>query len=65
MFDLMRKNKLPGRGYKLLAPRQAQLVPWHEVAVDLIGPWEMEMHGYTLSFMRHFQANVTDDEKLH
>jgi len=48
--EVCQKNKLPGRGYGLLAPRQAQLVPWHEVAVDLIGPWEIEMHGYTLSF---------------
>jgi len=41
---------LPGRGCGLLAPRQAQLVPWHEVAIDLIGPWEIQMHGYILSF---------------
>ena len=38
----MRKNKLPGRGYELLALRQAQLVPWYEIAIDLIGPYEME-----------------------
>jgi len=38
----MRKNKLSGKGYELLALIQAQLVPWHEVAVDLIGPYKME-----------------------
>jgi len=27
-----------------------RLVPWHEVAVNLIGPWETEMHEYTFSF---------------
>jgi len=42
MFDSMRKNKLPGRGYELLALKQAQLVPRHEVAIDLIGPYKME-----------------------
>jgi len=45
------KSKQPGRGYGHLAVRhQAQLSPWHEVAIDLIGPWEMEMSGYTLVF---------------
>jgi len=34
MFDPMRKNKLTGRGYELLASRQAQLVPWHELAIE-------------------------------
>jgi len=42
MFNSMRKNKLPGRGYELLALKQAQLVPRHEVAIDLIGPYKME-----------------------
>jgi len=36
----MRKNKLSGKGYELLALIQAQLVPWHEVAIDLIGPYK-------------------------
>jgi len=31
--EVCQQNKLPGRGYGLLAPKQAQLVPWHEVAV--------------------------------
>ena len=48
--EVCQKNKLPGKGYGQLPSRQAQLTPWQEVAVDLIGPWEMEMHGYTLSF---------------
>jgi len=48
--EICQKSKLPGKSYGHLAPRQAQLVPWQEIAVDLIGPWEMEMNDYTLSF---------------
>ena len=32
-------NKTTGPGYGKLPPRQAPLMPWDEVHVDLIGPW--------------------------
>jgi transposase InsO family protein len=30
-----------------LPPRDAQVSPWREVAVDLVGPWDIEIHGTT------------------
>ena len=41
--DLCQKYKLPGKGYGELPPHDAQLTPWHEVAVDLIGPWTIKV----------------------
>jgi hypothetical protein len=50
--------KLPGRGQVLhLAPRQADITPWQEVAVNLIGPWTIKLHGQSLAF----QALTTID----
>jgi transposase InsO family protein len=37
------KYKAPGRGYGHLAPREARVAPWYEVAIDTIGPWEIPM----------------------
>lgn len=36
-------NKQLGPGYGHLPPRHAALVPWDEVAVDLIGPWKIKI----------------------
>lgn len=44
------KNKLLGRGYGHLPPRHAQLVPWNEVAVDLIGPWKIMVNNVEVEF---------------
>jgi hypothetical protein len=38
-------SKLPGMGYGELPPREAGLVPWNEVPVDLIGPWTVNVQG--------------------
>jgi len=48
--EVCQKTKPPWKGYGHLAPREAHVAPWREVAIDLIGPWEMQMHDYTLSF---------------
>ena len=40
------KNVLRGHGQT--APREAGLLPWTEIAVDLIGPWELQMGKETL-----------------
>ena len=41
--------KLPGKGYGELLPREAQLVPWQEIAVDLtIGPWSINVNEVNL-----------------
>jgi hypothetical protein len=38
------RAKLPGAGYGKLLPREATLVPWYKVTVDLIGPWTLLVH---------------------
>jgi hypothetical protein len=38
-------SKLPGMGYGHLPPREAGLVPWNKVAVDIIGPWTINIQG--------------------
>jgi hypothetical protein len=43
--DNCMQYKQPGRSYGKLPARTARLVPWDEVAVDLVGPWEIEIHG--------------------
>ena len=50
--DLCQKHKLPGKGYGLLPERELKEQPFDEVAVDLIGPWEVKI-GNTLC---NFQA---------
>ena len=47
---ICQKYKLAGPGYGQLPPREAPLAPWDEVAVDLIGPWKIEIHGQELVF---------------
>ena len=37
------KHKLPGKGYGLLPERELKEQPFDEVAVDLIGPWEVKV----------------------
>ena len=41
--DTCQRMKNVGKGHGHLAPREAPLVPWREVAVDLIGPWTIEI----------------------
>ena len=49
--DSCQRNKSPGPGYAELPPRNATEVPFEQVAVDLIGPWTIDVHGYgRLSF---------------
>ena len=37
--DLCQRHKQVGRGHGELASREVALLPWRNVAVDLIGPW--------------------------
>jgi hypothetical protein len=48
--DACLRSKLPGMGYGELPPREAGLVPWNEVAVDLIGPWTVNVQGADITF---------------
>jgi transposase InsO family protein len=49
--DACQRYKNPGRGYGHLAPRQAPLLPFSEIAVDLIGPWKVTVQGKELKFL--------------
>ena len=42
------RHKLPGRGYGLFPEREIRIVPWEEVAIDLIGPWKLKVNGRTI-----------------
>jgi transposase InsO family protein len=48
--DACLRSKLPGMGYGELPPREAGLLPWNEVAVDLIGPWTLNIQGAEVKF---------------
>jgi transposase InsO family protein len=48
--DACQLNKQLGAGYGELPPREAPLVPWDEVCVDLIGPWKIEIQGREIEF---------------
>ena len=44
------RYKLAGRGYGLLPERQVRVAPWEEVAIDLIGPWNVNVNGKPCEF---------------
>ena len=48
--DACQRYKLPGKGYGELPPREAQLAPWQEIAVNLIGPWKICVNDHQVSF---------------
>ena len=41
--DACQRHKLYGHGFGLLHGRDVNTYPWHEVAVDLIDPWSIEI----------------------
>ena len=48
--DACQRYKLNRHSYSHLPPREALVAPWHEVAVDLIGPFKVPLpNGRTLS----------------
>jgi len=48
--DYCQKNKLKGRGYGLLPEREVRSIPFVECAVDLIGPWTIQVRGNPCEF---------------
>jgi len=48
--DDCQRHKAAQRGYGHTAAREALMPPWREVAVDLIGPWELSIGGHVMSF---------------
>ena len=47
--NICQRSKLPGRGYGHLPPREANNMPWQEIAVDLIGPWTLKIRGVEIT----------------
>ncbi len=41
---------MEGRGYRLLLEREVQSIPFEECAVDLIGPWIIQVCGNPYEF---------------
>eukprot|EP00978_Attheya_sp_CCMP212_P001024 scaffold2113_cov63-Attheya_sp.AAC.6 len=42
-YDTCQQYKANTRDYGHLPPREADMEPWQEVAVDLIGPWKVKL----------------------
>ena len=41
--EICQKHKLSGRQFGLLPERDVRTHPWQEIAVDLIGPWAINI----------------------
>ena len=44
------RNKLDGKGYGLLPEREIRSMPFNECAVDLVGPWVVQVQGKPYEF---------------
>jgi hypothetical protein len=44
------KYKLAGHGYGLLTKQEVRIVPWKEVAINLIGPWKVKVNDQQVEF---------------
>ena len=44
------RNKLDGKGYGLLPEREIRTMPFNECAVDLVGPWVVQVNGKPYEF---------------
>ena len=48
--DHCQRDKLDGKGYGLLPEREVRSIPFEECAVDLIGPWIVQVRGRPYEF---------------
>ena len=48
--DECQRFKNVQRGHGHTAPREARLLPWSDIAVDLIGPWKLTIGNRTVEF---------------
>jgi hypothetical protein len=48
--EFCQRNKLDGKGYGFLREREVRSIPFEECAVDLIGPWTVQVHGRPYKF---------------
>ena len=46
-----RKCKMINREYELLPKRKVWIAPWEEVAVDMIGPYDIKVNGRIIEFL--------------
>ena len=60
--ELCQKNKLSNINYGLIPPRNVSMQPWQTVAVDLVGPWKMNVKEKTLEF--HALTIIDQDTNL-
>jgi transposase InsO family protein len=47
--DSCQRFKTSTKAYSHLPPREAEISPWRVVALDLIGPWKIKVHGEWLT----------------
>ncbi len=48
--DARQREKLPGPQYGHMTPREANILHWEEVALDLIGPWTVKVADESYGF---------------
>jgi hypothetical protein len=48
--DACQGEKLPGPQYGHMPPQEANILPWEEVALDLIGPWTIKVAAEAYKF---------------
>ena len=48
--EYCQRHKLSGPGYGLLSEWDVQVAPFEEIAVDLIGPWQVKVNGRLVEF---------------
>ena len=61
--DVCQRTKLSGPGYGQLPPRDALITPWFEVAVDLIGPWNVTISSRVFTFQALTCIDTVTDRK--
>ena len=48
--DICQRQKQQARPYGETPPREASAHPWREIAINLIGPWTLEVGGHKKEF---------------
>jgi len=49
--ELCQRTKRTMRQYSELTPREATAIPWQEVHIDCIGPWQVKVKGRVVKFV--------------
>jgi hypothetical protein len=48
--DTCQRRKLVGQGHGHVAPQEAELMPWRQIAVNLVGPWTLKVGPQEMTF---------------